>query len=99
MDGSNSIFIVMPIVMMLALGVLVILPWRASSRQERAAAALHRRQLAGVAQGSAPQASSAGPQRRAPVTQAGAASPAGPAATGSVEPPVTGGAAQENATD
>ncbi len=95
MDGSNSIFIVMPIVMMLALGALVILPWRASSRQERATAALHRRQLAGVAQGSQPPASSAGPQRRAPVTQAGAASPAGP---GSVEPPATS-TAGENATD
>jgi hypothetical protein len=56
MDGSNSIFIVMPIVMMIALAALVLLPWRASSRQERAAKALHRRQLAGLAQGPQQQA-------------------------------------------
>lgn len=98
MDGSNSIFIVMPIVMMIALAALVLLPWRASSRQERAAKALHRRQLAGLTQGPQQQASSAG-QRRAPVTQAGAARPAGPAAAGSVDTPGAGTIVQENTTD
>ncbi len=80
MDGSNLIFIVMPIVMAACLGVMIALPYIGGRQEARAAAADRRAGAGAITATTPPNVPAAGaPLSAAPITVTLEASPESPA--------------------
>lgn len=77
MDGSSLVFIVMPIVIAVCLGVMIALPYLGGRQEARASAAARRPEAGATAPPNAPAAGA--PSAAAPIAVTLAASPESPA--------------------